>query len=135
MGAGTRVVLEPDGKVLDLEGLGLVDLDNVSVMIIIPVRFGPDPLLHHDQTPRVDGLAFRPTSPWNTSTSPQSLQSHPKCPSICRMLEQIDDTTYHVDGDDLTVGPLGLLELTKVVPESGLGDDLVGRKDPHSAVG
>lgn len=28
---------------------------------------------------------------------------------------------------------LGLLQLTKVVPVSGLGDDLVGGKDPHAA--
>lgn len=37
-----------------------------------------------------------------------------------------------VEGNDLTVSLLGLLQLTKVVPVSGLGDDLVGGKDPHA---
>lgn len=36
-----------------------------------------------------------------------------------------------MNGDNLSVGLLDLLELTQKVPESGLGDDLVGCKDPH----
>lgn len=40
-----------------------------------------------------------------------------------------------VDGDDFTGSLLDLLELSQEVPESGLGDNLVGCKDPHSAKG
>lgn len=42
-------------------------------------------------------------------------------------------STYDVEGNDLTVSLLGFLQLTKVVPVSGLGNDLVGGKDPHAA--
>jgi hypothetical protein len=38
-----------------------------------------------------------------------------------------------VDGNDFSGCLLDLFELSQEVPESGLGDDLVGRKDPHSA--
>jgi len=37
-----------------------------------------------------------------------------------------------VKGNDLSVGLLDLLQLTKVVPEPRLGDDVVGRKDSHA---
>ena len=42
--------------------------------------------------------------------------------------------THDVQGNDLSVGLLDLLQLSEVVPESGLGDNIVGGKDPHSAV-
>ena len=42
------------------------------------------------------------------------------------------DSTYLVDGDDLTVRLLDLAELAQEVPESRLGNDLVGRKDAHA---
>ena len=35
--------------------------------------------------------------------------------------------------DDLTVGLLDLLQLTEVVPVTGLGNNVVGRKNPHAA--
>lgn len=38
-----------------------------------------------------------------------------------------------VDGNDLSRCLLDLFELSQEVPESGLGDDLVGSEDPHSA--
>jgi hypothetical protein len=41
--------------------------------------------------------------------------------------------TYDVKGDNLTVGLLDLLQLAEVVPEAGLGDNVVGRKNPHAA--
>ena len=37
-----------------------------------------------------------------------------------------------MEGDNLSVGLLDLLQLSEVVPESGLGDNVVGRKDSHS---
>lgn len=40
--------------------------------------------------------------------------------------------TYHVQADDLTVGLLQLAELSKEVPEPGLSDNGVGRKDAHA---
>ena len=40
--------------------------------------------------------------------------------------------TYHVQADDLAVGLLQLAELSKEVPEAGLGDNGVGRKDAHA---
>jgi hypothetical protein len=43
-------------------------------------------------------------------------------------------STYDVQSDNLSAGLLDLLQLSKVVPVSGLGDNIVGRKDPHSAV-
>jgi hypothetical protein len=45
---------------------------------------------------------------------------------------QGEKRTYGVDGDDLSVGLLDLVELSEEVPESGLGDDLVRGEDPHS---
>lgn len=42
--------------------------------------------------------------------------------------------THHIQRNDLSVCLLHLLELTKVVPEAGLGDHIVGREDPHAAV-
>lgn len=44
----------------------------------------------------------------------------------------MDESTYGVDGNDLSVGLLDLVELSEEVPESGLGNDLVGGEDPHS---
>jgi hypothetical protein len=44
------------------------------------------------------------------------------------------NSTYDVQSDNLSAGLLDLLQLSKVVPVSGLGDNIVGRKDPHSAV-
>ena len=40
--------------------------------------------------------------------------------------------THLVQADDLTVGLLDLAELGKEIPETGLGDDLVWRKDTHA---
>ena len=37
-----------------------------------------------------------------------------------------------VQGDDLAIRLLDLAELGKEVPETRLGDDLVGRKDTHA---
>lgn len=37
-----------------------------------------------------------------------------------------------VHGDDLTIGLLDLLELHQEVPETGLGNDLIGGKDAHA---
>lgn len=83
VGTRSRVVSEPDSEVLNLKGLLLVDLLNMSARTVFP------------------------------SSSKRS--------------------TYDVEGNDLTVSLLGLLQLTKVVPVSGLGDDLVGGEDPHAA--
>ncbi len=41
-------------------------------------------------------------------------------------------STYHVDADDLAGGLLDLLEAAQEVPEAGLGDDRVRRKDAHA---
>lgn len=40
--------------------------------------------------------------------------------------------TYHVQGDDLTVGLLQLAELSQEVPEPRLSDNGVGRKNTHA---
>ena len=40
--------------------------------------------------------------------------------------------TYRVQADDLTVGLLDLPQLHQEVPEAGLGDDLIGGKNPHA---
>ena len=40
--------------------------------------------------------------------------------------------TYFVKTDDLTVGLLDLLQLGEEVPETGLGDDLVGSENSHA---
>lgn len=42
------------------------------------------------------------------------------------------DGTHDVDTDNLTRGLLYLLQLAKKVPETALGDDLIGRKDAHA---
>ena len=39
---------------------------------------------------------------------------------------------YLVEGDDLAVGLLDLLQLGKEVPEPRLGDNLVGSEDAHA---
>lgn len=39
-----------------------------------------------------------------------------------------------MQGDNLSVGLFDLFQLPKVIPEPRLGDNVVGRKDPHSAV-
>lgn len=41
--------------------------------------------------------------------------------------------THDIEGNNLSVRLLGLLQLTEVVPESRLGHNVVGRKDPHAA--
>lgn len=41
-------------------------------------------------------------------------------------------STYHVQADDLAVGLLQLAELSHEVPEPGLGNNGVGRKDAHA---
>jgi hypothetical protein len=43
-------------------------------------------------------------------------------------------STYDVQSNDLSASLLDLLQLSEVVPVSGLGDNVVGGKDPHSAV-
>ena len=48
----------------------------------------------------------------------------PRRPEVAR--------THEVDGHNFTGGLLDLAELAKVVPEAGLGDDFVGRKDTHA---
>ena len=45
---------------------------------------------------------------------------------------QIFDRTHLVQADDLTVGLLDLAELGKEVPETGLCDHIVWRKDAHA---
>ena len=44
---------------------------------------------------------------------------------------QLQLSTYHVQANDLTVGLLQLAELGHEVPEAGLGDNSVGRENPH----
>jgi hypothetical protein len=80
VGTGSGVVSEPDGEVLDLQWLLLVDL---YISIDSPV---------------------------------------------------LRQSTYDVQSDNLSGSLLDLLQLSEVVPESGLGDNIVGRKDPHSAI-
>jgi hypothetical protein len=91
VGARSRVVSEPDGEVLHLQGLLLVDL--------FPI--------------------VNQTSKHSRLCDPQSVA--------------VANRTHDVEGDDLSVGLLDLLELTEVVPESGLGDDVVGSEDAHAA--
>ena len=43
-------------------------------------------------------------------------------------------STHNVEGDNLPVRFLDLLQLTEIIPKARLGDDIVGRKDPHAAV-
>ena len=43
-----------------------------------------------------------------------------------------DATTHDVEGNNLSVGLLDLLQLSEVVPESGLGDNIVRSEDSHS---
>lgn len=43
-----------------------------------------------------------------------------------------DEATHNVEGDDLSVGLLDLLQLSEVVPESRLGDNVVGSENSHS---
>lgn len=43
-------------------------------------------------------------------------------------------STYDVQSDNLSAGLLDLLQLSEVVPVSRLGDNVVWRKDPHSAM-
>ena len=40
-----------------------------------------------------------------------------------------------VDSEDLTVGAFDLFQLREEVPETGLGNDLVGSKDSHAVEG
>jgi hypothetical protein len=42
------------------------------------------------------------------------------------------ENTYSLDADDLTGGLLDLLETAQEVPETGLGDRLVGSEDGHA---
>lgn len=84
VGAGTRVVADPDTEVLDLERVLLVDL--------LPISASPVPPPH----------------------IPSSIPTH------------------LVQADDLTVGLLDLAQLGEEVPETGLGDDIVGSKDAHA---
>lgn len=42
------------------------------------------------------------------------------------------EESYLVDGDDLAVRLLDLSQLRQEVPESALGDDLVGGEDAHA---
>lgn len=86
VGAGARVVADPDTEVLDLQGVLLVDLSHLS----IPPTYASS--LH------------------TSSSSP----------------------THLVQADDLTVGLLDLAQLGKEVPETGLGDNIVRRKDTHA---
>lgn len=86
VGAGARVVADPDTEVLHLERVLLVDLSPMSV---------PPPL------------------------AIISLQSS-------------NPPTHLVQADDLTVGLLDLAELGEEVPETGLGDNIVRRKDTHA---
>lgn len=39
--------------------------------------------------------------------------------------------TYDIDGDDFTGGLLDLAKTAEEVPEAGLGNDVVRRKDAH----
>jgi hypothetical protein len=50
------------------------------------------------------------------------------------ILPNVPKSTYDVQSDNLSASLLDLLQLSEVVPESRLGDNIVGRKDPHSAV-
>jgi hypothetical protein len=47
--------------------------------------------------------------------------------------KQCIDSTYDVQSDNLSAGLLDLLQLSEVVPVSGLGNNVVGSKNPHSA--
>ena len=42
------------------------------------------------------------------------------------------ELTYQVDGDDLTSSLLDLAELLEEVPETGLGNDIVGSEESHA---
>jgi hypothetical protein len=53
--------------------------------------------------------------------------------SIRVPLDSPEISTHDVDGNNLSVGLLDLLQLTEVVPETRLGDNIVGRKDSHAA--
>lgn len=44
----------------------------------------------------------------------------------------LSSKTYVVQADDLAVGLLDLLELGQEVPETGLGDNLIGSEDAHA---
>jgi hypothetical protein len=39
---------------------------------------------------------------------------------------------YLIDANDLTVNLLDLLQLAQEVPETGLGNDLIGSKEAHT---
>jgi hypothetical protein len=43
----------------------------------------------------------------------------------------LDEHTHNIDSNNLTTGFLDLVQLTEVVPESRLCDDIVGSKDSH----
>lgn len=47
----------------------------------------------------------------------------------------LEPNTYRLDGYDLTGGLLDLLEAAQEVPETGLGDRLVGGEDGHAIQG
>ena len=44
----------------------------------------------------------------------------------------IDADTHNVDANNLAIRLLDLLQLAQEVPETGLGDDFVGREDAHA---
>ncbi|KAB8339019.1 hypothetical protein FH972_021958 [Carpinus fangiana] len=48
------------------------------------------------------------------------------------LVHVVGSRTYCIDGDDFTVGLLGLSETRQEIPEAGLGDNVVGRKDAHA---
>lgn len=47
----------------------------------------------------------------------------------------MDVATYGVAGDNLAGGLLHLAETAKEVPEAGLSNDRIGRKDAHAVEG
>jgi hypothetical protein len=85
VGTRARIVADPDAKVLDLEGVLLVDLNR--------------------------------SQPWEQARSRDRLEVV---------------VAYLVQANDLAVGLLDLPQLHEEIPETGLGDDIVRRKNPHA---
>lgn len=50
----------------------------------------------------------------------------------CSGYDGVEVCKYLVHGDDLAVCLLDLPQLREEVPEAGLGDNIVGRKNPHA---
>lgn len=101
---GTRagVVSDPDAEVLDLQRVLLVDLKQKKLA-------------------------------WSAYNPPMIVTLQPRClsPAALRVFGS-SDSTYHVDGHDLTSGLLDLLQTPHEVPVSGLGDNGVGSEDSHT---